>query len=76
MPRGTLSAAALSSSTSAALNDQDSELMLSFALRKLLAPGIGTVPCAMHQLMATCKGGCSQSQPCTSVTANVHIMYL
>ena len=59
MPRGTLSAAALSSSTSALLSDQDSELIVSFAFCKLLAPGIGTVPSAMHQLMATCRGGCS-----------------
>ena len=46
---------ALSSSTSAGLSDQDSELMLSSAFRKLFAPGIGTVPWLMHQLMATCK---------------------
>ena len=55
MPRGALSAMALSSSTSAGLSDQDSELILSSAFRKLFAPGIGTVPWLMHQLMATCK---------------------
>ena len=38
--------------------------MLSCAFRKLLAPGIGTVPCAMHQLMATCKGGHTQFHIC------------
>ena len=54
MPLGALSAAALSSSTSARLRDQPKAPMLSLTLLSEFAPGIGMVFCAMHQLMATC----------------------
>ena len=44
MPRGALSAAESSSSSSAELSDQDIALMLSWALRRLFAPGMGMAP--------------------------------
>ena len=44
MPRGALSAAESSSSISAELSDQDITLMLSWALRRLFAPGMGMAP--------------------------------
>ncbi len=54
MARGALSATAPSSSTSARLSDQLRHSMLSLTFLSELAPGMGRLSCAMHQLRATC----------------------
>merc|ERR1712232_492573 len=50
MPKAT----ALSFSTSSLLRVQDKALQLSSACAEVFAPGMGMVPCAMHQHNATC----------------------